>query len=113
VPLIFSYGSLQQEAVQLSTYGRVLRGDLDELIDWVRTSINVPASHKAAAAGITHYANVERAPGSGSRVAGTLFEITDAELAAADAYELDAEYIRVLAILGSGQSAWVYVSQSR
>ena len=99
--------------MQLATYGRVLRGDPDELIDWVRTSIDVPGTHKAAAAGITHYANVERAPGSGNRVAGTVFEITDAELAAADAYELDAEYIRVVAELGSGQSAWVYVSQSR
>ena len=99
--------------MQLATYGRVLRGDPDELIDWVRTSIDVPGTHKAAAAGITHYANVEHAPGSGSRVSGTVFEITDAELAAADAYELDAEYIRVVAVLGSGQSAWVYVSQSR
>jgi hypothetical protein len=111
VPRIFSYGSLQKESVQLATYGRVLHGDPDELSDWVRTSIDVPKSHKAAAAGITHYANVERAPGSGSRVAGIVFDLTDAELAAADAYELDADYVRVLADLGSGQSAWVYVSR--
>jgi gamma-glutamylcyclotransferase (GGCT)/AIG2-like uncharacterized protein YtfP len=110
VPLIFSYGSLQQEAVQVSTYGRVLRGDSDELIGWVRTLIKVPGWHKAAAAGVSHYANVERSPESGGRVAGTVFELTDAELAATDAYERDSEYRRAVAVLASGRSAWVYVS---
>jgi len=113
VPLIFSYGSLQQEAVQLSNYSRVVRGDPDELIGWVRSEIAVPKWHKAAAAAISHYANVERSPESGRRVAGTVFELTDAELAATDTYELDAEYGRVLAELASGRSAWVYVSQAR
>jgi gamma-glutamylcyclotransferase (GGCT)/AIG2-like uncharacterized protein YtfP len=113
VPLIFSYGSLQQEAVQLSTYGRVLRGEPDELIGWRLTVVEVPAWHKAAASGLTHYANVERSPEAGSRVAGTLFEITATELAGADAYERDAEYVRVLATLGSGRAAWLYVSQPR
>ena len=108
--MIFSYGSLQQEAVQLSTYGRVLRGDSDELVGWVRTLIKVSAGHKAAAAGVSHYANVERSPGSSGRVAGTVFELTDEELAAADAYEREAEYTRVVATLDSGRNAWVYVS---
>lgn len=112
MPLIFSYGSLQQDAVQLANYGRVLRREPDELIGWVRTQIDVPKSHKAAAAGISHYANVERSPDSVSRVAGTVFEVTDAELAATDAYELDAEYARIEAELASGRSAWVYVSRA-
>ena len=110
MPLLFSYGSLQQEDVQVATYGRVLRGDADELIDWVVTKIAVPAWHKAAAAGVSHYANVEPRLNTGSRVAGTVFEITDAELEAADAYEREAEYTRVVAVLASGRSAWVYVS---
>jgi gamma-glutamylcyclotransferase (GGCT)/AIG2-like uncharacterized protein YtfP len=113
MPLIFSYGSLQQEVVQLANYGRVLRGDPDELIGWVLTKIDVPKWHKAAAAGVSHYANVELVPGSGGRVPGTVYDITDAELAAADAYERDAEYGRVFTVLASGRSAWVYVSQAR
>ena len=36
MPLIFSYGSLHKEAVQLSVYGRVLRGDRDALVGWMR-----------------------------------------------------------------------------
>ncbi|HEV7608699.1 MAG TPA: gamma-glutamylcyclotransferase family protein [Steroidobacteraceae bacterium] len=113
MPLIFSYGSLQQDAVQLANYGRVLHGERDELIGWVRTKVDVPEWHKAAAAGLSHYANVERTPESGDAVTGTVFELTDAELAATDAYELDAEYARVVVALASGRSAWVYVSRPR
>ncbi len=110
MPLIFSYGSLQEEPVQLSIYGRVLRGESDELIDCVRTLIEVPKSHKSAATGLTHYATVTFVPGYGNRVPGTVLELTDAELFATDGYERDSEYERVLAVLASGRSVWVYVS---
>jgi gamma-glutamylcyclotransferase (GGCT)/AIG2-like uncharacterized protein YtfP len=42
-------------------------------------------------------------------VSGTVFEITDAELAAADEYERLAAYKRIAAMLASGKQAWVYV----
>ena len=90
-------------------YGRAVPGDPDELVGWVCTRIAVPTWHKAAASGLTHYANVE--PDAHGRVAGTVFEITDDELAATDAYERDAEYARVATVLASGRTAWVYVSQ--
>jgi hypothetical protein len=41
-------------------------------------------------------------------VPGTLFLITEAELAAADAYEVS-DYKRIEVRLKSGKSAWVYV----
>jgi hypothetical protein len=41
-----------------------------------------------------------------------VFEITDAELAHADAYEV-AAYVRVKAPLVSGLEAWVYVDAAR
>jgi hypothetical protein len=43
-----------------------------------------------------------------SRVSGTVFEITDAELADADGWEV-AAYKRAPALLESGRQAWVYV----
>jgi gamma-glutamylcyclotransferase (GGCT)/AIG2-like uncharacterized protein YtfP len=43
-----------------------------------------------------------------SRVVGTLYEITDAELAAADQYEQQTAYERIAVTLASGQMAWVY-----
>ena len=110
MPLIFSHGSLQQPDVQVSIYGRVLHVEPDELVDCIRTQVEVPPWHKAAASGTTHYANVEFVAGSDDRVPGMVFELTDAELVLTDAYERDAEYVRVLARLASGRSAWVYVS---
>jgi hypothetical protein len=41
-------------------------------------------------------------------VPGTLFLITEAELAAADAYEVS-DYKRIEVSLRSGRRAWVYV----
>lgn len=41
------------------------------------------------------------------RVSGMVFEVTDGELATADAYE-PAGYTRILATLSSGRHAWVY-----
>ena len=110
MPLIFSYGSLQQQDVQLAVYGRVLRGEPDSLMGWTLTRIEVPKSHKAASSGVTHYTNVERSTETANSVAGTLLELTDAELAASDGYEREAEYVRVMTTLASGRSAWVYVS---
>jgi len=60
--MIFSHGSLQQPDVQVSIYGRVLDGEPDELVDCIHTQVEVPTWHKAAAAGATHYANVEFSP---------------------------------------------------
>jgi len=108
--LLFSYGSLQEDAVQLKVYGRVLRGEPDALVHCVREQITVPPWHKAAAAGVTHYANVIFDPDSDSQVNGTVLELTDAELAASDGYEQDADYVRVMTTLASGRRAWVYVS---
>jgi gamma-glutamylcyclotransferase (GGCT)/AIG2-like uncharacterized protein YtfP len=62
-----------------------------------------------ATSGKTHHANVTFNGRSGSRVSGTVFEITDAELAAADRYEQPADYKRISATLASGKGAWVYV----
>ena len=54
-------------------------------------------------------ANVIRSVRAESRVSGTTFEVTDAELAAADVYERGDAYTRIQASLASGGEAWVYV----
>jgi gamma-glutamylcyclotransferase (GGCT)/AIG2-like uncharacterized protein YtfP len=43
-----------------------------------------------------------------SRVSGTVFEVSESELASADRYE-PVGYKRVSATLASGKQAWVYV----
>jgi GNAT superfamily N-acetyltransferase len=100
MPLIFSYGTLQQEDVQWSTFGRLLEGHPDDLPGFART------------VGGTGQGNVVYSGRGDSRVPGTLYEITDAELTAADEYEERDRYKRIAVTLSSGNQAWVYVDAS-
>jgi gamma-glutamylcyclotransferase (GGCT)/AIG2-like uncharacterized protein YtfP len=109
MPLLFSYGTLQQENVQLSTFGRPLRGQKDELLKFEQSLVRLVDPQVVATSGKTHHANVTFNGRSDSRVRGTVFSITDAELAAADQYEQLAAYKRIAATLASGKQAWVYV----
>lgn len=108
MPLVFSYGSLQDENVQVSTFGRRLAGQRDELIGFERSSVRIEDPRVAAAVGKTHHANVTFNGSDESRVPGMVFEVSDAELVQVDAYEATFSYERVLAMLGSGKHAWVY-----
>jgi gamma-glutamyl AIG2-like cyclotransferase len=108
MPLLFSYGTLQDDDIQLSTFGRRLQGRSDELVGVEPSSVPINDPEVVAASGKTHYANVVFDGGTEGRVKGTVFEITDAELAAADGYENPAGYLRVSVTLASGRRAWVY-----
>jgi gamma-glutamylcyclotransferase (GGCT)/AIG2-like uncharacterized protein YtfP len=112
MPLIFSYGTLQKAHVQLSTFGRLLQGERDELPGFEESLVRIEDPLAAAASGRTHHANVTFTGRDDSRVSGTVFEITDVELAAADQYEQLAAYTRIAARLASGKQAWVYARQS-
>jgi gamma-glutamylcyclotransferase (GGCT)/AIG2-like uncharacterized protein YtfP len=109
MPLLFSYGTLQQEQVQLSTFGRRLQGQKDELLGFEPSVVCIEDPQVAAASGRTHHDNVTFTGRDDSRVSGTVFEISDAELAAADEYERVAAYKRIAAMLASGKQTWVYV----
>jgi len=109
MPLLFSYGTLQQENVQLSTFGRRLDGERDELLGCEPSFVRIDDPQVAATVGTTHHANVTFNGHDESRVPGMVFEITDAELASVDEYEAAFLYKRVTARLASGRHAWVYV----
>jgi gamma-glutamylcyclotransferase (GGCT)/AIG2-like uncharacterized protein YtfP len=109
MPLLFSYGTLQEEGVQLVTFGRLLQGQRDELPGFEPSLARIEDPQAVAASGKTHHANVMFNGRNDSRVCGTVFEITEAELAAADRYEQLAAYRRIGAVLASGREAWVYV----
>ncbi len=109
VPLLFSYGTLQLLDVQLRTYRRKLDGQVDELQGFSPSLVKVHDPALAAKLGKTHHANVTYNGNDASRVAGSVFEITDAELSSTDAYEAPFFYKRVTATLASGRQAWVYV----
>ena len=107
MPLLFSYGTLQQEAVQMSTFGRLLQGLPDELIGFEQSLLRVEDPRFVATSGKTHHSVVKFNGRHDSRVSGTVFEISDTELANADQYE-PAGYKRISALLASGKQAWVY-----
>ena len=111
MPLLFSYGTLQQDDVQRSTFGRLLRGHPDELVGFEQGLFEVEDPEFVAASGKAHHAIVRFTGRSDSRVRGTVFEVTDEELARADAYE-PAGYERVSATLASGKQAWVYAART-
>jgi hypothetical protein len=108
---LFSYGTLQDEHVQLSTFGRRLHGEADELPGAEPSLVPIEAPDLVAGSGKTHHVNVAFNGRPGSRMRGTVFEVTDADLAAADEYERSADYRRVVVTLASGKEAWVYVQQ--
>lgn len=70
--------------------------------------VKIEDADVVAKSGRTHHPIVKYTGSDSDRVAGTVFEITDAELANADKYEVSA-YKRVAARLASGSQAWVYV----
>jgi len=109
MPLLFSYGTLQREDVQRATFGRLLRGRPDELVGFARSTTHVADPAFVAASGKADHAIVRHTGRAEDRVRGTVFEVSDAELARADAYE-PAGYVRVRASLASGAETWVYAA---
>ena len=109
MPLLFSYGTLQEENVQLSTFGRRLNGQRDELAGFEPALVRIEDPQVVTALGRTHHANVRFNGNDDSRVPGMVFEITDAELASVDEYEVAFFYKRVPATLASGKQVWLYV----
>jgi gamma-glutamylcyclotransferase (GGCT)/AIG2-like uncharacterized protein YtfP len=109
MPWLFSYGTLQQEAVQMSTFGRRLRGHADELVGFEQSLVKIEDPAFVAKSGKAMHAIVRLTGSSESRVSGMVYEITDDELAQADGYE-PAGYARISTTLASGTVAWVYAA---
>lgn len=105
---LFSYGTLQQESVQLANFNRKLRGRIDSVLGWRMSTVQIRDPQVLAESGLAvHRILVPGAPAD--EVHGVVFDITPAELKAADGYETD-DYKRVKLKLRSGSEAWVYVS---
>jgi gamma-glutamylcyclotransferase (GGCT)/AIG2-like uncharacterized protein YtfP len=108
MPLLFSYGTLQQQDVQRATFGRLLRGTADALVGFEQALVRIEDEAVLATSGRTHHPIVRPGGDDKSRVPGTVFEITEEELGRADRYEV-AAYRRIAVTLASGCEAWVYV----
>lgn len=106
--LLFSYGRLRQRDVQLSTFGRELDGRPDAIVGYDLDYITITDRHVIATSGSDRHPILKPTNGADAAVEGTVFAISEAELAAADEYEVD-NYRRIAVPLRSGDQAWVYV----
>jgi hypothetical protein len=109
MPKLFSYGDLQRDDVQRSTLGRLVSGRTDELVGWVLGYVPIEDPAVVAATGKTHHNDVRFDGHDGSRVLGSVLDVTESELARIDEFEARFAYHRVPARLASGGEAWVYV----
>jgi hypothetical protein len=107
--MLFSYGTLQQASVQIATFGRVLAGHPDTLAGFTTALVAIADPVRAAAVGRSHNVNAVPTGRSDDQLNGTVLEVTEAELAAADGYEAPDSYRRVLVTLASGNQAWAYM----
>lgn len=108
---LFSYGTLQQDDVQIATFGRLLATSFDELVGFKRELLEITDPDVLAKSGKRFHPIVLRTDNPADRVAGVVLEITPAELAAADRYEVS-DYERVETQLASVRKAWVYARRA-
>jgi hypothetical protein len=105
---LFSYGTLQQEDVQLATFGRRLEGRADALPGYATSLFEIKDAAVVATSAKTHHLMARPTDNPADEVTGMVFRLTAAELAAADTYEVS-DYKRIEVRLKSGLTAFVYV----
>lgn len=106
--LLFSYGTLQLEAVQVATFGRLLAGTADALGGFVLVSLPIDDPAVVAISGQAVHTMAAHTGRASDVVTGTVFAVTPAEILSADRYEVPA-VARVAVVLQSGTRAWAYV----
>ena len=105
---LFSYGTLQLDAVQMATFGRLLVGKPDVLTGFEEASLEIEDQTVISISGkATH--TIARFTGNASdTISGIVYTVTPEEIQSADKYEV-APCQRVAVILQSGIHAWVYI----
>ncbi len=106
--LLFSYGTLQLEAVQMATFGRRLTGTRDALRGFELVPLKIEDPTVIAISGKTHHTMARFSGRASDVITGTVFAVTPSEIQSADTYEV-AAVKRVTVVLQSGVRAWAYV----
>src|SRR3712207_2751425 len=87
MPFLFSYGTLQEAAVQQRTFGRRVPTHQDMLPGFTRTTHTVANPEFVALSGKAVHANLVCDARGGDAVPGAALEVSDADLELADRYE--------------------------
>lgn len=105
---LFSYGTLQLEAVQLSTFGRRLDGVPDAMPGYTTVPLDITDESVVAVSGSSQHTMARYTGRDGDAIAGMVFAVSTRDIECADRYEV-AAVKRVQVTLESGAIAWVYV----
>jgi hypothetical protein len=105
---LFSYGTLQLDAVQMATFGRRLSGVSDALRGFELVLLKIEDQTVIAISGTAHHTMATFTGRVSDVVSGTVFAVTPDEIQDADKYEV-AAVKRVAVVLQSGVRAWAYV----
>jgi hypothetical protein len=105
---LFSYGTLQLDAVQMATFGRRLTGTRDTLQGFELALLTIDDPEVVAISGKAHHTMARFTGRASDLVSGTVFAVTPDEIQNADRYEV-AAVKRVAIVLQSGVRAWAYV----
>ena len=105
---LFSYGTLQLEAVQMATFGRQLAGTSDALRGFELVLLEIDDPTVVAISGTAHHTMATFTGRASDVVSGTVFAVTPDDIQNADKYEV-AAVKRVAVVLQSGVRAWAYV----
>src|SRR5882724_3466260 len=105
---LFSYGTLQLEAVHMAAFGRRLAGTSDTLQGFELVLLKIEDQTVIAISGKSQHTMANFTGRPSDVVSGAVFAVTPDEIQHADAYEV-AAVKRVAVVLQSGVRAWAYV----
>jgi hypothetical protein len=105
---LFAYGTLQLEAVQMATFGRLLAGAADALQGYALVPLKIEDPAVIAVSGKEYHTMARFTGRADDVVSGTVFAMTHDEIRSADGYEV-AAVKRAAVVLCSGVRAWVYI----
>jgi gamma-glutamylcyclotransferase (GGCT)/AIG2-like uncharacterized protein YtfP len=110
--LLFSYGTLRQPNVQLELFGSELITRPATLPMFDLEMIEITDEKVIATSGSNRHPILVFTGVPNDFVLGSVLELTDEQLAAADAYEV-ADYARQEVTLETGEKAWAYLPAVR
>lgn len=110
MPKLFSYGTLQNEKVQIETFGRILQGQKDILTGYKLKMLEIKDPEVLRKSNQKYHPILDFSGNPEDEVEGVLFAVTDEEILQADKYEVD-DYKRVEGVFKSGKSGFIYVGK--
>lgn len=109
---IFSFGTLQLEAVQRELFGRAVETTPASLGGFRIGELRIQDHEVIRLSGTDIHPALIATGNLGDVVHGAILDVTSADLAAADHYER-VSYRRIPVVLQSGRDAWAYVPRDQ